>query len=593
MKHIKLKSNNLLFTRPLSLRLLSISLLFISQFVLAQKKDENIGTEVVNVVKPYTPTISDAFKVKEIPSLEDADNSKKEDIKYNYFSFPVASTFVPSKGRAANVEKSEVEKLFNNFANLGMGNYTSLNAELFITQNISDHEYLGGMFRHLSSQGGIKDVVLNNDFYKTSVDLTYGNQQQNLTWISDFGYQNQIYNWYGIPENFSQVTIDRINPKHTFNNFYVGTNLSLNDHFFKEASFKYNRFWDANGSIENRFFLKPSFEFDLLRQKIKTNLIVDYLGGSFERNFFGTSSIKYGFTNFGIHPSIVVNKNNWAVNVGAAVFYSVDNENSSSKLFLYPQVNASLKVVGDFMILYTGIEGSLDQNSYHDFSNENPFVSPTLAIAPTDKQFDFFAGLKGKLSNNVSYTLRGSVQNEKNKPLFVSNQFNMFATNSESYQFGNSFGIVYDDIKTMNLFGEIKADYTKNVSIGLNASYSRFFTTYQEEAWNLPNLKLVATINVNITKKWFAGANVFYIGERKDLVYKQSMITIFPPAYYPETTNLKSYFDANFNIGYNHSDRLTGFLKFNNIANQSYQKWMNYPVQGFQVVLGASYKFDF
>ena len=593
MKHIKLKSNNLLFTRLFSLRLFSISLLFISQFVLAQKKDENIGTEVVNVVKPYTPTISDAFKVKEIPSLEDADNSKKEDIKYNYFSFPVASTFVPSKGRAANVDKSEVEKLFNNFANLGMGNYTSLNAELFITQNISDHEYLGGMFRHLSSQGGIKDVVLNNDFYKTSVDLTYGNQQQNLTWISDFGYQNQIYNWYGIPENFSQVTIDRINPKHTFNNFYVGTNLSLNDHFFKEASFKYNRFWDANGSIENRFFLKPSFEFDLLRQKIKTNLIVDYLGGSFERNFFGTSSIKYGFTNFGIHPSIVINKNDWAINVGTAVFYSVDNENSSSKLFVYPQVNASLKVVGDFMILYTGIEGSLDQNSYRDFSNENPFVSPTLAIAPTDKQFDFFAGLKGKLSNNVSYTLRGSVQNEKNKPLFVSNQFNMFATNSESYQFGNSFGVVYDDIRTVSLFGELKADFSKNVTIGFNGSYSRFFTTNQEEAWNLPTIKLEASMNVNITKKWFAGANVFYVGERKDIVYIQSMITIFPPAYYPETINIKGFFDANLNIGYNHSDRLSGFLKFNNIANQSYQKWFNYPVQALQVVLGASYKFDF
>jgi hypothetical protein len=563
------------------------------QFSFSQKKDENIGTEVVNVVKPYTPTISDAFKVKEIPSLDDADNSKKEEIKYNYFSFPVASTFVPSKGRAANVDKSEVEKLYNNFVNLGLGNYTSLNAELFITQNISDHEYVGGMFRHLSSQGGIKDVTLNNDFYKTSVDLTYGNQQQNLTWISDFGYQNQIYNWYGIPQNFSQVTIDRINPKHTFNNFYVGTNLSLNDNFFKEASFKYNRFWDANGSIENRFFVKPSFEFGLFNEKLKTNLIVDYLGGSFERNFFGTGSIKYGFTNFGIHPSIVVNKNDWAVNVGTAVFYSVDNENSSSKLFVYPQVNASLKLVGDFMIFYTGIEGSLDQNSYRDFSNENPFVSPTLAIAPTNKQFDLFAGLKGKLSNNVSYTLRGSVQNEKNKPLFVSNQFNMFATNSESYQFGNSFGIVYDDIKTMNLFGEIKADYTKNVSIGLNASYSRFFTTHQEEAWNLPNLKLGATINVNITKKWFAGANVFFVGERKDLIYIQSMITIFPPAYYPETTNLKSYFDANFNIGYQHSERLTGFLKLNNIGNQAYQKWINYPVQGFQVLLGVSYKFDF
>ena len=245
------------------------------------------------------------------------------------------------------------------------------------------------------------------------------------------------------------------------------------------------------------------------------------------------------------------------------------------------------------MIFYTGVEGSLDQNSYRDFSNENPFVSPTLAIAPTDKQFDLFAGLKGKLASNVSYIVRSSIQNEKNKPLFITNKFNMFSTNSESYQFGNSFGVVYDDLRTLNFSGELKADFTKNITIGLNGSFSKYFTTYQEEAWNLPSIKLGATINVNITKKWFAGANVFYVGERKDVVYKQSMIAIFPPAYYPETTNLKSYFDANFNIGYQHSERLTGFLKLNNIANQTYQKWMNYPVQGLQVLLGASYKFDF
>jgi len=31
----------------------------------------------------------------------------------------------------------------------------------------------------------------------------------------------------------------------------------------------------------------------------------------------------------------------------------------------------------------------------------------------------------------------------------------------------------------------------------------------------------------------------------------------------------------------------------NNMFNQSYEKWMNYPAQQFQVVLGANYKFDF
>jgi hypothetical protein len=38
---------------------------------------------------------------------------------------------------------------------------------------------------------------------------------------------------------------------------------------------------------------------------------------------------------------------------------------------------------------------------------------------------------------------------------------------------------------------------------------------------------------------------------------------------------------------------LTFFLKLNNIGNQAYEKWLNYPVQGFQVLGGANYKFDF
>ena len=132
--------------------------LFITQISFSQKKDENIGTEVVNVVKPYTPTISDAFKVKETPTLDDEDTSKKETIQYNIFSFPVASTFTPSKGRAASVDKSAEEKIFSNYLTLGAGNYGTANAELFVTENISNTDYFGGMLRHLE-QGNVKCVM--------------------------------------------------------------------------------------------------------------------------------------------------------------------------------------------------------------------------------------------------------------------------------------------------------------------------------------------------------------------------------------------------------------------------------------------------
>ena len=204
-----------------------------------------------------------------------------------------------------------------------------------------------------------------------------------------------------------------------------------------------------------------------------------------------------------------------------------------------------------------------------------------------DKEYDIFAGLKGKLTNNVSYNVKGSYVNERNKALFKSNSYNENIGN-EDYAFGNSMQVVYDDMRTLNFYGELKADFSENITFGINGSFSSFTTDFQSEAWNLPAVKINSNVDFNITKKWFAGANVFYVGERKDLKWNTSMnlIDLSP-------ITLKSYFDVNASLGYNYSERLTGFIRANNITNNGYQKWLNYPVQGFQIILGANYKFDF
>lgn len=585
--------------RLLSIRLLSICLL-LSQFSFAQKKDpkkdENIGTEVVNVVKPYTPTISDAFKVNETPVLDDAENSKKEIIKYNIFSFPVASTFTPSKGKAEGVEKEKQAHLFNNYATFGGGNYGVLNAELFVNQELGANDYVGGMFRHLSSQGGIKNVELDDSFYDISIDLTYGIREKDLSWNVDLGYQNQIYNWYGLPTGFgSSLTlndranlIDGINPQQSYNNIYLGSKISLNESVLKEASVKFNHFSDAFGSSENRFYVKPSFEFNISGRAIKTNLIVDYLNGSFKKNYWNTNSIKYGFANFGIAPSFAVQEDDWTVNIGLGLFYSLDLENDNNKFLVYPQINASFKVVGDLMIFYAGAEGNLEQNTYSDFVSVNPYLSPTLNIVPTDKQYNVFAGLKGKLTNTVSYNIRTSYVNERDKALFKSNDYTETNTN-ENYAFGNSLQVVYDDMKTVSFYGELKADISDDVAFGIDGTFSSYTTDFQSEAWNLPSVKLNAKVDFNITEKWYAGANVFYVGERKDQKLNTNIINVIAPS--PIT--LDSYFDVNAHLGFRYSDRLTAFLRANNITNKNYQKWLDYPVQSFQLVLGVNYKFDF
>jgi hypothetical protein len=378
-----------------------------------------------------------------------------------------------------------------------------------------------------------------------------------------------------------------INPQQSYNNLYLGSKIDLNESILKEASLKFNHFSDAFGSSENRFYVKPSLEFSISDIAIKTNVIVDYVGGSFEKNYWNTNvnPIKYGFTNFGIAPSFAMQEEGWDFNIGVGLFYSLDAENNNNKLLVYPKINASFKVVGDLMIFYAGAEGDLKQNTYSDFVNENHFLSPTLEIKPTDKQYDIFAGLKGKLANSVSYNLRASYVNERDKTLFKSNDYNENDTN-EDYAFGNSLQVVYDDTKTVSFYGELKADISDDVTFGIDGTFSSYTNKFQAEAWNLPAVKLNANIDFNITKKWYAGANVFYVGERKD----QKTNISLPPS--PIVT-LDSYFDVNAHLGFKYSDRLTAFLKANNILNKSYQKWLDYPVQGFQVVLGVNYKFDF
>ena len=577
-------------------KIIILLVLFVVQISFAQvKKEETIGTETVNVVKPYSPTISDAFKVKETPSLDDSGNQPKETIKYSILSVPVASTFTPSKGKAEGVEKSKREKLFNNYATLGLGNYGTLNAELFVNQDLGNNDYVAGMFRHHSSQGGIKDVDLNDEFYDTALNIAYGVNNRDMAWNIDLGYQNQVYNWYGLPAEFGATLagqtrddlIRGINPNHSYNTISLGGNIEFNEGIFSKISTKFTHFSDSFSSSENRFYVKPSFKVEVMDQSINTNIIVDHVSGSFEHNYArdNTSPLKYSLTNFGIEPSFVILENDWTLELGAGLFYGLDSENSGNKFYIYPKVNASYKLVGDLMIFYTGVNGGLVQNSYADFVNDNPFLSPTLNMRPTNNQYTVFAGLKGKLANNINYNVTGSYLNEKDKALYKGNDYTEDFSN-QNYAFGNSFGVVYDDVRTFRFYGELKADFSRNVSFGINGTFNSY--KYDGiEAWNLPSMKLSSNLDVNITKKWYAGLNVFYVGERKDM---QSNLDLGTD---PVITTLKSYFDANAHLGYKYNERLTCFLKLNNIGNQAYEKWLNYPVQGFQVLVGANYKFDF
>ncbi len=96
-------------------------------------------------------------------------------------------------------------------------------------------------------------------------------------------------------------------------------------------------------------------------------------------------------------------------------------------------------------------------------------------------------------------------------------------------------------------------------------------------------------MDYQIDENWFAGANLFYVGERKDEFTEVGSLVLPIPV----TVTLDSYFDANAHVGYRITDQISAFAKVNNIANQDYQRWFNYKVQSIQFLIGATYQFDF
>lgn len=565
-----------------------ILLIFFTITTFSQKvKKDSIGTEEVNIVKPYTPKIKDAFKIKKNPIQGNDAIQEKKTIEYSISSAPVASTFVASKGKAKGVARKKKEHIYDNYVSVGFGNFTTPKVEAFVHSSTTRDNDFGVLLNFLSSSGDVEDVLVDSDFIDAKIDLYYKESSRDFDWKVNSCYQLQKYNWYGINAPIISVAqLAVLDPKQMYGNINLGGNLVYYESFFKGVNLDVNIFSDNYSSSEIHFLTKPTFEIPISSELIKTDFRLEFISGKFDKDYAIANELKYGYFNIGASPTFKVIRDYLTIDLGANLVYSAATEDDQeSKFFIYPNINATYELISDVMILYAGFTGDLHQHSYKSFTDENPFVSPTLNIGRTNEKFNVKFGAKGKLASNISYNVNASYKNEEAKVLYKLNADFSNRIPVENYQFANSFNVIYDDINTLGVFGEIAIDFSKELNFGGNVQFNSYDKDIQDNAWNLPSIeaKIFAKYNV---EKWHVGVNLFFVGERKD-----EFISTFGTTQ-TEVTN-KSYVDLNLNFGYNFTDRLTAFANANNVLGSDYQKYTGFEVQGIQVLGGIKYKFDF
>lgn len=560
-------------------------------------QEEGLGTETVTVVGSYSPVVSDAYKIKTLPGFNDSIVGRKIPVAYSIFSVPVASTFSPAKGKAAEVKRRETEKLYNTFASLGLGNYNNALASFYHGLDFErGKKRLDIGFDHFSSRGDIDGTPLNTDFYNSALDLTYSQRDREWNWNLGAGLEHRRHNWYGLPENIlDESSLPELDEVQDYFRAELSGEVSLDEAYFTGASLMYRRFWDAAGSGENRFVLKTALELPVTEETFNLGVSLDYVGGEFENapltSLQSAPGTSYGFFQAGLQPSLLLLRDDLKLELGAKLVYGLDTENQDSNFYIYPAVKASYVVQEEAIIVYGGVEGGLSQNSYYDFTVQNPFVSPTLAVTPTDRQYEAYLGLRGQLLPELSYNLKGVYRAENFRPLFLLNPQHDQRADDKGYTYGNSFRVFYDDVRTLGLFGELQFTVNRGFSLGVNASVNDYDTETDNPAWNLPAVEASIFMDYRIGENWYFGTNLFYVGEREDLA-SVAVENILPQDFPSTRVTLDSFFDLNAHLGYHLNDQLSIFLKGSNLANNSYQSWTNFRVQGLQVLAGVSYKFD-
>jgi hypothetical protein len=581
--------------------MLSISSLLNAQNnkVLEKPKD-TVKTEVVEVITSYNPKIADANKINKNPRIQLLKNSKKEKLKYRIFSAPVASTFIPKTGVVKGIDLGVKERIYQNYVAAGFGNFTTPYFETFLHHKTRNQSEFGLYAKYLSSLDNIQNTALESGYSNFNAGVYYQQENRYFNWKVTLNSELNSYNWYGLPAlNFANNTLSSIDENQKYSSFELIGDFKFIDSFFEYTSLSMSYFTDDYKSREILVSLETKLDLPLNDISLRFNDLsikagLEFLNGEFKNTYGGNAALKHAIFTANINPEYILFFAGFDIKLGVKTYFSMDIENKSNNIFLLPDLRLEKSIVKNHLTIYGGFSGGLHTNTYNNFMEENPYVSPSLLITQTVEKSNLFIGFKGKITNDISFNLKGSQKNEEDKPLFLRNnsRSNGISTIVNSvplngYEYGNSFGVFYEDVKTTSIFAEAEYDFTKKITFSTQLQYDNFELTNALEAWNLPSMQ-ASLLGKYKTNKWYATTNIFYVSERKDALYNAQFIGSIKGV-----DSINSFVDVNLNGGYHFDDQFSVFLKFNNILNSDYQRFANFDTQGFQVLGGITYKFDF
>lgn len=519
----------------------------------------------VEVVKPYQPVISDAFKLNVLPKISDS-VIIKPNFEYGINSAKVETGFDVTPIGAAKMGSPVLSKLYKTYFKLGLGNYSTTYGEIFIN-TLRSRKGTGGIhFNHYASAGKLKLENEKKVFagYSDNDASIYGKRFLKKSELSgELNFNSKTVHHYGyIPSLDTSVEKGAI--RQNFLHFNarggIGSTHTDSSRLLYKGLVDYHYTQDKYNHQEHHIGLDGAFS-----RQFKKN----FVGILTNFNILKRSKDLDPYTNalFMANPYLLLATDEYKLNAGFSVYFASDNNHNYLKL--YPKVEFQFNVVKEVIVPFIGLSGDVKNYPYYEIAWENPYIRQDLVVRNTDSKLNLYGGIKGNLGTKSSYILKAGLYTAENLYYYVNDSSRMW----------NQFRVVYDEGDILNFSGEVTYDATQSLSFRVNANFNNYNLARELYAWHKPKFDMSFNTRYNLRNKIIASLETYYLGKRYARPYERTAAPV----------ELKHAVDVNLLLEYRYTKILSGFIQFRNIAASQYQYWNQYPTQRFSVLAGMTY----
>lgn len=544
---------------------------------------EGENTLISNAIREVSPS----YRITETPQIIDTV------IPTPKFEYPLLNRNMKTSISTEEIEASKIkivdklDKLYPGYIKLGLGNYTMPMGELYYNSTRNRRMTYGIHANHLSSFGRIKGYAP-SQFDNTNAKLFGNFYTQNFLIETEANWLNNGYHFYGIqndsiPKDSLKNRVGGYQGQIHFSNFTKRDSakllykIKLDYGYFHE--FLRDSMPESTNARENNFGIGTEWKY---KHELNVfSLLADFRFNNYKFGESDTTLIafKKDENNHILHFRPTISSYRMNNKLKAEVGFDLNFDLAANTVFKPVVVaNAKYSLLDGMFIPYIGLDGGLKQNTFQSLNRGNQYINSAVDLKNT-KEFKFYAGIKGTLSKTMSFNLR--VHSSKFTDMALYFNDTIF---SDQYR----FNVLYDDVTVLGIGGSLTYQKSEKLKIDAILDYNNYTAANQKYAWYLPELEFTLRGSYNVYDKLYAKLDFNMQTGRKS---PNGILNPDPSQTEKAIFDTGIIADANLHLEYRYNRRISAFIQFNNIANQKYNRWLNYPVYGFQVLGGVTFGF--